>query len=350
MAVAAPAATVAGVNPLRVADLDESDLLARVFPLLPASTHRLLGPGDDAAVLGAPDGRVVVSCDVLVEGHHFRREWSTGRDVGARAAAQNLADIAAMGARPTALVVGLVLPGSTEVAWVEDLARGLAAFCGPYGVGVEGGDLSGGEQIVVAVTVLGDLAGVAPVRRSGARPGDVVAHAGGLGWSAAGLAVLEAGGDGSERGPDAVAAVAVHRRPTPPLELGASAALSGATAMIDVSDGLVRDTGRIAGASGLVIDLDRGALTGPVAALAGLGAHLDVDPWTWVLGGGEDHGLLATFPPGVELPEGFTGLGVARAASGSGVDVPGAVLLDGAPVSGAEGWDHFGLSGGQPRR
>lgn len=338
------------MNPLRVADLDESDLLARVFPLLPVSTHRLLGPGDDAAVLGAPDGRVVVSCDVLVEGRHFRRDWSTGRDVGARAAAQNLADVAAMGARPTALVVGLVLPGTTEVAWVEDLARGFTAFCGPLGVGVEGGDLSGGEQIVVAVTVLGDLAGAAPVRRCGARPGDVVAHAGDLGWSAAGLTVLEAGGDVPERGPDAVGAVAVHRRPTPPLDLGAVAARAGATAMIDVSDGLVRDAGRIAGASGVVVDLDRGALAAPVAALAGLGAQLDVDPWRWVLGGGEDHGLLATFPPGVEPPEGFTVLGATRAAHGSGVAVPGAVLLDGAPVSGAEGWDHFGPSGGQPRR
>ncbi|MBX9244444.1 thiamine-phosphate kinase, partial [Actinotalea ferrariae] len=169
-----------------VGDLGEDGLLARIFPLLPRGSGTLLGPGDDAAVVAAPDGRVVVSTDVLVEHRHFRRDWSTGEDVGRRAAVQNLADVAAMGARPSALVVGLVVPADLEVAWVLGLARGLAAACGPD-VGVVGGDLSGGSEVVVAVTVHGDLEGRAPVLRGGARPGDVLAHAGVRGRSAAGL-------------------------------------------------------------------------------------------------------------------------------------------------------------------
>ncbi|WP_414696425.1 thiamine-phosphate kinase, partial [Pengzhenrongella sp.] len=168
-------------------------MLALIFPLLSPGPATLLGPGDDAAVVAAPDGRVVVSTDVLVEGRHFRRNWSTGADVGWRAAMQNLADIAAMGASPTSLVVTLVAPADLPVSWVTGLAGGLAAACGPHGVGVVGGDLSGGDLIVVSVTVHGDLAGRPPVLRSGARAGDVVAHAGVRGWSAAGLALLGAG-------------------------------------------------------------------------------------------------------------------------------------------------------------
>ncbi|WP_233571871.1 thiamine-phosphate kinase, partial [Cellulomonas triticagri] len=175
-----------------VADLTEGELLARIFPLLPAGGATLVGPGDDAAVLDAPDGRYVVSTDVLVQDRHFRLAWSEGEDVGWRAAMQNLADAAAMGARPTALVVSLVMPGGLPVTWVEGLARGLAAACATVGAGVVGGDLSGGDAVVVAVTVHGDLAGVAPVLRSGARPGDVLALAGTVGRSAAGLALLDA--------------------------------------------------------------------------------------------------------------------------------------------------------------
>ncbi|EYR61954.1 thiamine monophosphate kinase, partial [Actinotalea ferrariae CF5-4] len=178
---------------MTVADLGEDALLARVFPLLGAGSATLVGPGDDAAVVAAPDGRVVVSTDLLVEGRHFRRAWSGGEEVGRRAAVQNLADVAAMGARPTALVVGLVVPPDAPVDWVLGLARGLDAVCAPLGVGVVGGDLSGGTELVVAVTVHGDLEGRAPVLRSGARPGDVVAHAGVLGRSAAGFAWLDAG-------------------------------------------------------------------------------------------------------------------------------------------------------------
>ncbi|WP_125777555.1 thiamine-phosphate kinase [Antribacter gilvus] len=321
-----------------VRDLTEEQLLALIFPLLPTGGATVLGPGDDAAVVAAADGRFVVSTDVLVEDRHFRARWSTGYDVGRRAAAQNLADIAAMGARPTALVVSLVVPGATPVEWVTDLARGLADACAPVGAGVVGGDLSGGDALVVAVTVHGDLEGRSPVLRSGARAGELVAYAGVRGCSSAGLALLEAdlaGGGAFE------AAVAGYLRPDPPLAAGPQAADAGATAMLDVSDGLLRDAARVARASGVRIDLDPGAFAAdrdalrPAAEAVAAGAVEKVLD-QWVYGGGEDHGLLATFPGDAVLPAGWSVVG--RVLD----DAPGEVTVGGLAPGVGSGWDHFG--------
>lgn len=315
--------------------MTEDSLIARIVARLPRGADTLLGPGDDAAVVAAADGRVVVSTDVLVEGRHFRREWSRGYDVGWRAAVQNLADVAAMGARPTALVVALVLPDDVPVPWVEDLADGLGAAAGD--VGVVGGDLSGGTELAVSVTVLGDLAGRTPVLRSGAQPGDIVAHAGVRGRSAAGLAVLEAGLAGHD---DLVAA---YLRPVSPLTDGPAAADAGATAMLDVSDGLLKDAGRLAAASGVALDLDEvsTAFAADLAAVSAAARALGADARGWLLTGGEDHGLLATFPPAAVLPGGFAAIG--RVVEG----VAGRVTVAGAEVPGPGGWDHFAA---QPRR
>lgn len=327
-----------------IADLGEDQLLARIFPLLPVGAHTILGPGDDAAVLAAGDGRVVVTTDVLVEGRHFRLDWASGYDVGWRAAVQNLADVAAMGARPTGLVVALAVPPTLEVTWVTAFARGLAAAC-PDGVGVVGGDLSGGAQVVVSVTALGDLEGRAPVLRSGARAGDVVAHAGVRGRSAAGFALLSAGtrpAGGTDADADAEAdAVAAYLRPESPLAAGVEAANRGATAMLDVSDGLLRDAGRLARASGVVVHLDEplGAFPDDAAALADVAAGLGDDLATWLLTGGEDHGLLATFQPGTALPAPFRPIG--RVAAATDDDPAGTVLVAGARWRGSPGWDHF---------
>lgn len=323
-------------TPLLVRDVPEEALLARIFPLLPTAPSTLVGPGDDCAVVAAPDGRYVVSTDVLVEDRHFRRRWSTGYDVGRRAAVQNLADVVSMGARPAALVVSLVMPGDLPVDWVTGFARGLADACTPLGAAVVGGDLSGGDQVVVAVTVHGDLEGREPVLRGGARAGDVVALAGTLGRSAAGLALLDAG-----RADVDDALVAAYLRPDPPLAAGPVAADAGATAMMDVSDGLLRDAGRVARASGVVVDLDPAALAADRAGLRDAGAALAGDGTElvdgWVLSGGEDHGLLATFPAAVPLPAGFRRLGMVRPA---GDDGPG-VRVDGAVPRRSSGWDHF---------
>lgn len=340
-------AGAADPNGPTVADLGEDALLAQVFPLLGAGRATLLGPGDDAAVVAAPDGRVVVSTDVLVEGRHFRRDWSDGEHVGRRAAVQNLADVAAMGARPTALVVGLVVTADAPVAWVLGLARGLDAVCSPLGVGVVGGDLSGGSEVVVAVTVHGDLEGRPPVLRSGARPGDVVALAGVLGRSAAGYALLASGWSGADDAGAAARAardaVGRYRAPVAPLEAGPAAARAGATALMDVSDGLLRDAGRLARASGVRVDLDDpvAALAADLAAVAPVATALGGGPAAaleWVLTGGEDHGLLATFPPTAPLPSPFRRIGRVLSDEDGGA----AVLVDGAPPPVASlGWDHF---------
>lgn len=327
--------------------------LARIVPRLPASGAAVLGPGDDAAVLSAPDGRVVVTTDMMIHGPDFRLAWSSMHDLGFKAAATNLSDIAAMGAHPTALVVALAAPASTPVADLEALADGLAEACAALapGCGVVGGDLSVSRTLTIAVTAFGDLEGRAPVRRDGARPGDVVAVSGPLGLAAQGLALLFELGVDSEGEPDATAAararaehpvpIAAQLTPHPPIADGLAAAIAGATAMLDLSDGLALDARRVAIASGVMIDLDGRALaahgTGPLA-----------------LSGGEDHSLLATFPPGVTLPGGFAPIGRVVAiggaaggeAGGAGDGAP-AVLVDGRVVDERGGWDPFAEWSGQ---
>lgn len=179
----------------RVGDLDESQIIDRIQRFLCGTVHTEVGVGDDAAVVRAPDGRVVVSTDALVEGHHFRREWSSARDVGWRAGTQNLADIVAMGASPTSMVVALGVPRDTPVQWVMDFYDGLSQVCATVGAEIVGGDLTAAPVIMVAVTVHGNLGGQPPILRSGASVGDVVAHTGSCGWSAAGFALLQHGGD-----------------------------------------------------------------------------------------------------------------------------------------------------------
>jgi thiamine-monophosphate kinase len=258
--------------------------------------------------------------------------------VGRKAAAQNFADIAAMGAVPTALLMSLVLPAALPVKWVLELADGFAAECALVGATVAGGDMVRGDLITVSVAALGDLEGREPVRRSGARPGDVLAVAGRLGWSAAGLALLEHGRAADETalaqvfGPDGGAHshlvesfLDAHRRPRPPYDAGPEAARLGATAMLDVSDGLLADLGHIAEDSGVVVDV-------ATAALDRAGGALTLE---WVLTGGEDHALAATFPPGTALPGRWRVIGEVRAGD------PG-VLVDGAAWTGSTGFRHFG--------
>jgi len=316
-----------------VGDLGEFGLIAAVSARLPRGARTVVGIGDDAAVLATPDGRVVATTDLLVEGRHFRRDWSGPADIGGKAAARNLADIAAMGAVPVALLAGFAAPPDLPVAWAEDLVSGMAAECARTGATVVGGDVSGADTVMLAVTALGDLAGRDPVTRAGARPGDLLAVAGVLGHSAAGLALLGAG----LAGPAAL--VAAYRWPRPPYQAGPEAAALGATSMIDVSDGLVADTGHVAQASGAGIDIDTARLE-PGDDLLTAAAQLDDGasegpglPLTWMLTGGEDHALAATFPPDAGLPPHWRVIG--HVSQGHGVRV------DGRPFEGRPGWDHF---------
>lgn len=320
---------------LTVADLDESALLERIVPLLPEGHRTVIGPGDDAAVLNVPSGQAVISTDVLVEGHHFRTDWSSAEDVGYRAAVQNLADIAAMGATPTGMVVGLVLPQTTPVEWVEGLARGLAEATEPVGVGVIGGDLVTGDQLVVAITVHGETF-AHPIFRSGAQVGDVLAVAGTLGKAAAGYALKVAGHEPQSE--EVAELILRFRRPQPPLSAGVAAVAGGATSMMDISDGLLKDAGRLARAGEVSLNIGTEHLRAHIDAVQAAVSVLG-DPEAaqeWVLTGGEDHGLLATFPADIELPEGFLPIGTVREAGEI------AVLVDNAePTTTASGWDHF---------
>jgi len=310
--------------------IGESAVLGRIFPRLPAASAELLGPGDDAAVVAAPDGRFVVTTDMMVHGPDFRLAWSTPHDLGWKAAASNLSDVAAMGATPTALVVAIAAPADTAVSFLEQFADGLRAGCAAMapGCGVVGGDLSTSETLTIAVTAFGDLEGRAPVTRAGARPGDVVAVSGALGAAAAGLRRLfsEAQVDGSPVGVPVLrddADVIAQLAPTPPIADGRLAAIAGASAMIDLSDGLALDARRVAAASGVGIDLSLGAVGGSDA-----------------LAGGEDHSLLAAFPAGTVLPGAFREVGIVVEGAG--------ILVDGEPYEARGGWDPYdGWNGGR---
>ena len=363
-------------------------MIAALRARMPAGPLTSVGIGDDAAVVGAPDGSVVAAVDLLIEGRHFRRDWSAAYDVGVKAAARSLADIAAMGARNTALLVALAAPGTLPARWAIDLADGLAAEAARAGAGIVGGDTARADLVFLSVTALGDLGGRRPVLRSGARPGDLVAVTGPLGRSAAGLALLSAGwpapvsAAAGDPPPGAFAAlVTAHRRPAPPYDAGPEAALLGATAMIDVSDGLLADLGHVAAASGVQVDVDSsrlavgralreaaaslaatpssrtqagnpaapmtpdsseaagrqaqpaGASAGDRRAATSAAGSPQAMALEWVLTGGEDHALVATFPPGTALPARWRVIGEARDGTG--------VTVDGTPHQGPGGWQHF---------
>ncbi|GAA1675684.1 thiamine-phosphate kinase [Microbacterium lacus] len=314
-----------------VGELSEAAVLARILERIGPS-RALVGPGDDAAVVSAPDGRVVATTDTLVHGPDFRLAWSNGFDLGWKAAAVNLADIAGMGARPTALLVALAMPGSTTVAFVERFAEGLCAACEALAPGctIEGGDLTVSNTLTIAVTALGSLDGRQPVLRGGARAGDVIAVAGALGLAGRGLGILfdrfrDASGEAVPVDADLLDdaerdALRAQLAPTPPIALGPVAADAGATALMDVSDGLLLDASRMAAASEVSIGIDFAAL-GP-------------DPQT-ALTGGEDHALLAAFPDSDPLPSGFRAIGRVLPAG------PHRVLVDGRAHDGRAGWDPY---------
>ncbi|MEV0674397.1 thiamine-phosphate kinase [Mycobacterium sp. NPDC050441] len=288
-----------------------------------------LGPGDDAAVVTASDGRTVVSTDMLVQDRHFRLDWSTPHDIGRKAIAQNAADIEAMGGRATAFVVAFGAPPDTSVVAAAEVSDGLWDEARRLGASIAGGDLVSAPLWVISVTVLGDLGGREPVRRSGARAGDTVAVAGELGRSAAGYALWERGVEG----PVGFGELRQrHLTPQPPYGQGARAADAGATAMTDVSDGLLADLGHIATASGVGMDLDSSLLDTDRLAVAEAATAVGADPLAWVLGGGEDHALAATFPGAP--PPGWRAIGRV-------IESPARVLVDGATWAGNAGWQSF---------
>lgn len=357
------------------ADLGEDRIVSRILARIPTADRVLIGPGDDAAVSEAP-GRLVSTADMLVEGEDFLHGWLDPRRLGVKAAAQNLADVCAMGARPSGLLLSLAAPGSTSAGFVDGLVDGLVEEAARAGASVLGGDLSEAPQIVIAVTALGSLpVDVQPFTRTAAQEGFDVLLGGQTGWAAAGLDLLLASGGAL---PDSVPAlharaIEAQRAPRPDYDsvdqlrssldrLGAAGGPTVAgrgsdgtrAALIDLSDGLASDAGRMARASGVVIDLDRTALDALAQDLIPIAAHvvamrdrashascddaaaMDEDralalARQWVLTGGEDHGFLAAVPAGAD-PLGWTTIGRVRSVTGSGDDPLGSpgVCVDGA--------------------
>ena len=442
--------------------LGESRVLRAFMPVINAHNEQVaatarqagriepleVGPGDDCAVLAAPapGQRTVVTTDTLVENQDFMNLWpggiarvgeagefileparSSGYDVGRKAATQNLADVAAMGARPVSLFISLSLPGSTPYGWIDGFAHGIVDginVCGATGCVIGGGDIGDSTEMSVTVTALGYTNRA--VLRSGARPGDTIALAGRTAWSDAGLRLLLnrlslpatallraiAAGQEVEAALDAVGqawaqkqiekqgegsavalpeglielvrtltpedaahmiavcerAVASQHHPVSLIPAGEVARQHQASSMLDLSDGLVKDAGRVAAASGVQMRLDRAvvdAFAEPLLPLARLllaigerneaGESPASLARTFVLVGGEDHGLLATFPG--EVPEEFVPLGTCVADAperGLSAELYGAerrhnavtgaaVVMDGRSLDGM-GWEHYGAS------
>lgn len=293
----------------------------------------VIGSGDDAAVF-APTGPVVVSTDTAVAGRHFRFDWSTPRQIGARAVVQSAADIAAMGGVLTGVVVSIGCPPQTPVERVLELNAGIVDQTHRYRARVLGGDLVSSSEVVLTVTSLGVLDGTQAVALSGARGGEVLALSGPLGGPAGGLAALSAVEHGAdplllEQFSDLVEA---YRLPRPDLGQGRVAALAGARAMTDVSDGLVEEIITMAEASQVRIDIDSASVP-QVRGLAELGAALGVDPARWALAGGEEHELLAAFEPSA-VPAGWTVIGTVS-------DGEPDARIDGAAVGEIRGWQSF---------
>lgn len=332
----------------RLSELGESHIVSRVLTRNPEPAHVIVGPGDDAAVT-APEGRLVSTADMLVENEDFTRDWLDWGLLGRKAAAQNLADVCAMGAVPHGLLVSLAIPDDTDIADLEALYSGLFDEAERAGAALEctvpiiGGDLSSSKLIVIAITALGTVPEGSAILRSGAQPGDSLYLAGTVGRAAAGLDLLFAGLRRETAGPELRPLIETQLAPQP--DYGALRVI-GASAMIDVSDGLSLDLARVATASGVGIELDRALLADlidpllPAAefvldarAANGTAATAEDLALSWVLDGGEDHGFAASAPSRQSPGVGWRRIGRVR----TGHDVS----LDGTPVP-ASGFSHFG--------
>lgn len=268
----------------------EFGLIAELAPFLAGAQDGIaVGSGDDAAVLELGDRWVCLAVDVVVEDVHFRRDLSSLADVGWKAVAVNCSDLAAMGAAPTAAVVGLCRPADLPTAAVEELYAGMDEACARWGLRLVGGDTVAAEALAISVTVIGEVDPGAAVTRSGARPGDALVVVGELGAAAAALAQVQRGLEPTEVLLDA------HRRPQALVAAGRALAEHGATALIDVSDGLGADLGHVCAASGVSARVRWDDL--PIAeGVRAVAAQLGVDAVDLACGGGEDFALLAAVP------------------------------------------------------
>lgn len=273
-----------------------------------------VGIGDDGAVLVPPDAKQIAVADMAVEGVHFRRDWSSLAQIGGKITAANLADIFAMGAEPTYLLVTAGLPVDFSVSEILELAQGIQAEADLVGAHVVGGDLSASPSMVLSITALGESNH--PILRSGAKVGDTVFVSALPGWSAAGLACLTSGASHPK-------AVATHLKPTVDYALARQLAAAEISSLCDISDGLISEAHHLSDASQVrfVLQPDVLSQTSEFAELATLAKELETDVWRWICGGGEDHLFLGTTSDPSSLPTGVIVIG--QVVSGRGVELVG---------------------------
>ncbi len=309
-----------------------------------------LGPGDDAALVECDSGLEILTADLLVEGVHFREETTSPRDLGYKSLTVNVSDVAAMGGRPRYALVSLAIPAGIEMPWIVDLYGGLREAAGRYGLAIVGGDLSRSNETVIAVAVTGEVGKNRAVTRSGARPGDRVVVTGALGAAAAGLRLAEANRREVAEGLEAAwgrSLLEAYARPVARIGEGETLAAAGATAMMDLSDGLAKDLDRLCRESEVGARIDLSLI--PVADALREGASaLGLDAVELALEGGEDYELLATLAPeAVQRVAGRVAerFGTPLTDIGEIVEGEGITAID---MDGRErrlepkGWDHFG--------
>ncbi|HEY4557568.1 MAG TPA: AIR synthase related protein [Enteractinococcus sp.] len=298
------------------------------------SGEGVVGPGDDAAVIPAPKGNVVIATDAMNEGHHFLRRWPSGitdngYSTGWKLAAQNLSDMNAMGAVPSAVSVSLAMPKNTPASWVAHLGRGIANAC--YWLGapqtiISGGDLTRADSIATAITVTANLVDQ-PILRTAKHnvDGHLLIHTGNAGLAAAGFAIAsrESPGELSRR---EIWAVRGFLRPRPPLDQGPKV-VQTVSAMMDVSDSILTDADRLATANGLHARIDPSWVAQKAELLHPIAERYGTDAQDWVLTGGEDYGLLAVLDPDRDVPKGWEIIGQLTTEPQQRPDITG--------------WDHF---------
>jgi thiamine-monophosphate kinase len=305
----------------------EAGLIAQLRDLFHTSfqTGVEIGIGDDAAVVLASNKKLVATVDMAVEDIHFKREWSTPFQIGAKLTTANLADIFAMGATPKYLLVAAAITEVNNSQMVSELAKGIRSVADKFEVAVIGGDLSRAEKMSLSITALGEIS-EKPITRSGAKVGDIVYVSALPGLSAAGLAILTRGLDR----PRYVVEAHLNPKLSAPNKL-----IQVATSMCDISDGLVTDASHIASASTVRINLSKNKLISgsDFKDLAELAVELGEQVFDWILTGGEDHFFLATVDPKNASDEIGLEIGVVEAGGGE-------VLLDGEKIQKA-GYQHF---------
>lgn len=313
------------MSKVTLAEIGEFGLVELIQKRLLNPSFLKVGIGDDAAILDLNKPEVVTCVDISIEDQHFKKEFSSAKDIGHRAAAANLADLVAIGAQPLALLLALAAPSETEVEWLIDLVDGIVEEANQLGAVLIGGDTTRSEKIIVSITAIGQLQSK-PTLRSGAKPGDFVIASGRFGWAQGGLRVLQKG----FKSPNLL--VQAHQRPIVEYQ-AALVAASQLNSMIDVSDGLAQDALHIAQASGVQLDLKLQNLT-PDDLLIEAAMAIGDNPLDWVLRGGDDHAFLATIDSDSAIPVGFRIIGEVFKGEPK-------ITLDGEEISGRLGHDHF---------